>query len=90
MTRLRQWGLAGLNAFTQGGALAVKPYVCLATGNAMANELGVNIPTLHLKQAACVFIGGGLYHFVDYLLKNPLPIVLTTSAAQPQQPQGNP
>lgn len=68
--QLLRWWLAGVNAFNQGGALAIKGFAGLATVNAA----GVQVPTLNLKQAAYLFLAGGAYHFADYLIKNPLPI----------------
>jgi hypothetical protein len=71
---IRYW--LGLNAAAiQGGAVAAKAFVTLAG----ANAAGVAVPTLNLQQTVYVFLGGAIYHFLDYLSANPLPMPLTIS-----------
>ena len=80
--QLARWFQGLLRACVQGGAVAAKAYL----GTAALSSIGFPALALNLQQGAAVFIAGALYHFWDYLGRNPLPEIPASPPVSPPAP----
>lgn len=67
--QLDRWLLGIPRSFLQGGAIAVKATIAVAT----ASGVGLPVQNLDLKQIGIVWLGGALVEMAKYLSANPLP-----------------